>query len=216
MAQAAGGTSRTGSRGDDRVAGGAAGRGGAGSPGRTLAIRHINTGSCNGCELELRALSNVLYDLERFGLRFVDTPRHADILLVTGPLTRNLRVALEQAWDATPDPKWVVALGDCAIDGGIFKESYAVLGGTGLSVPVDLTISGCPPSPNQDTGGIAGLAGGERPLETRATARGNAGAALQIDPVGIVVSGVGGRQPCFLVLWCAGLVRRCDASWSWP
>jgi Ni,Fe-hydrogenase III small subunit len=125
--------------------------------GRTLAIRHVNTGSCNGCELELRALSNVLYDLERFGLRFVDTPRHADVLLVTGPLTRNLRVALEQAWDATPDPKWVVALGDCAIDGGIFKGSYAVLGGTGLSVPVDLTISGCPPSPNQILAGLRAL-----------------------------------------------------------
>jgi Ni,Fe-hydrogenase III small subunit len=125
--------------------------------GRTLTIRHVNTGSCNGCELELRALSNVLYDLERFGLRFVDTPRHADILLVTGPLTRNLRVALEQAWDATPDPKWVVAVGDCAIDGGIFKDSYAVLGGTGLSVPVDLTISGCPPSPNQVLAGLRAL-----------------------------------------------------------
>jgi Ni,Fe-hydrogenase III small subunit len=125
--------------------------------GRTLAVRHVNTGSCNGCELELRALSNVFYDLERFGLCFVDTPRHADILLVTGPLTRNLRVALEQAWDATPDPKWVVALGDCAIDGGIFKGSYAVLGGTGLSVPVDLTISGCPPSPNQILAGLRAL-----------------------------------------------------------
>ena len=125
--------------------------------GRTLAICHVNTGSCNGCELELRALSNVLYDLERFGLCFVDTPRHADILLVTGPLTRNLRVALEQAWDATPDPKWVVALGDCAIDGGLYKGSYAVLGGTGLSVPVDLTISGCPPSPNQILAGLRAL-----------------------------------------------------------
>jgi Ni,Fe-hydrogenase III small subunit len=125
--------------------------------GRSLAIRHVNTGSCNGCELELRALSNVLYDLERFGLRFVDTPRHADILLVTGPLTRNLRVALEQAWDATPDPKWVIAVGDCAIDGGIFKGSYAVLGGTGLSVPVDLTISGCPPTPGQVLTGLRAL-----------------------------------------------------------
>jgi Ni,Fe-hydrogenase III small subunit len=125
--------------------------------GRSLAIRHVNTGSCNGCELELRALSNVLYDLERFGLRFVDTPHHADILLVTGPLTRNLRASLEQAWDATPDPKWVVAVGDCAIDGGVFKGSYAVLGGTGLSVPVDLTISGCPPSPAQILAGLRAL-----------------------------------------------------------
>jgi Ni,Fe-hydrogenase III small subunit len=125
--------------------------------GRSLAIRHVNTGSCNGCELELRALSNVFYDLERFGLRFVDTPRHADVLLVTGPLTRNLKTALEQAWDATPDPKWVVAVGDCALDGGVFKGSYAVLGGTGLSVPVDLTISGCPPSPSRILSGLRAL-----------------------------------------------------------
>ncbi len=115
--------------------------------GRSLAIRHINTGSCNGCELELRALSNVLYDMERFGLRLVESPRHADVLLVTGPLTRNLAAALEQAWDATPEPKWVIAVGDCAIDGGVFKGSYAVAGGAGQSVPVDLTISGCPPHP---------------------------------------------------------------------
>jgi Ni,Fe-hydrogenase III small subunit len=125
--------------------------------GRSLAIRHVNTGSCNGCEQELRALSNVFYDLERFGLRFVDSPRQADILLVTGPLTRNLRAALEQAWDATPDPKWVVAVGDCAVDGDVFKGSYAVLGGTGLSVPVDLTISGCPPSPSRILAGLRAL-----------------------------------------------------------
>jgi Ni,Fe-hydrogenase III small subunit len=125
--------------------------------GRSLAIRHINTGSCGGCELELRALNNVLYDLERFGLRFVESPRHADILLVTGPLTRNLRAALEQAWDATPEPKWVVAVGDCALDGGVFKSSYAVLGGTGSAVPVDLTISGCPPSPAMILAGIRTL-----------------------------------------------------------
>jgi Ni,Fe-hydrogenase III small subunit len=125
--------------------------------GRSLAIRHVNTGSCNGCELELRALSNVFYDLERFGLRFVESPRQADVLLVTGPLTRNLKTALEQAWDATPDPKWVVAVGDCALDGGVFKGSYAVLGGTGLSVPVDLTISGCPPSPSRILSGLRAL-----------------------------------------------------------
>ncbi|WP_158921880.1 NADH-quinone oxidoreductase subunit B family protein [Acidisphaera sp. S103] len=125
--------------------------------GRGLAIRHVNTGSCNGCELELRALNNVLYDLERFGLRFVESPRHADVLLVTGPLTRNLRTALEQAWDATPDPKWVVAVGDCAVDGGVFKGSYAVLGGTGLAVPVDLTIGGCPPPPARILAGLRAL-----------------------------------------------------------
>jgi len=131
--------------------------------GRSLAIRHVNTGSCNGCELELRALSSVFYDLERFGLRFVESPRHADVLLVTGPLTRNLRAALEQAWDATPDPKWVVSVGDCAVDGGVFKGSYAVLGGTGLSIPVDLTISGCPPPPASILSGLRSL------LEANAT-----------------------------------------------
>jgi Ni,Fe-hydrogenase III small subunit len=125
--------------------------------GRSLSICHVNTGSCNGCELELRALSNVFYALERYGLRFVDTPLHADVLLVTGPLTRNLKAALEQAWDATPDPKWVVAVGDCALDGGVFKGSYAVLGGTGLSVPVDLAISGCPPSPTRILSGLRAL-----------------------------------------------------------
>jgi Ni,Fe-hydrogenase III small subunit len=125
--------------------------------GRSLAIRHVNTGSCYGCELELRALTGVVYDLERFGLCFVESPRHADILLVTGPLTRNLRGAMEQAWDAAPDPKWVVAVGDCAVDGGVFKGSYAVLGGTGLSVPVDLTINGCPPSPARILAGLRTL-----------------------------------------------------------
>lgn len=125
--------------------------------GRSLTIRHIDTGSCNGCEAELRALTGVRYDLERYGLSFVESPRDADILLVTGPLTTNLREALEQAWDATPDPKWVVALGDCAIDGGVFKGSYAVLGGAGISVPVDLTISGCPPSPARILAGLRAL-----------------------------------------------------------
>ena len=125
--------------------------------GHSLAIRHVNAGSCNGCELEIRALTGVVYALSRFGLRFVDNPRHADILLVTGPLTHNLRLALEQAWDATPDPKWVVALGDCAVDGGVFKGSYAVLNGTGNSVPVDLTVGGCPPSPVRILSGLRAL-----------------------------------------------------------
>jgi len=125
--------------------------------GRSLAVRHVDTGSCGGCERELLALSGPLYQLERFGLRFVEAPRHADVLLVTGPMTRNLRQALEQAWDATPDPKWVVALGDCALDGGVFKGSYAVLGGTGNAVPVDLTIGGCPPSPARILAGLRAL-----------------------------------------------------------
>jgi Ni,Fe-hydrogenase III small subunit len=125
--------------------------------GRSLAIRHVDSGSCGGCELELRALTGALYDLERHGLRFVDSPRHADVLLVTGVLTQNLRQALEQAWDAAPNPKWVVAVGDCAIDGGVFKGSYAVLGGAGNAIPVDLTISGCPPSPARILAGLRAL-----------------------------------------------------------
>lgn len=125
--------------------------------GRGLTLRHVNAGDCNGCETELRALTNALYDLTRYGLRFVESPRHADVLVVTGPLTRNTREALEQAWDATPDPKWVVAIGDCAIDGGVFKGSYAVMGGAGASVPVDLTISGCPPTPARLLAGLRAL-----------------------------------------------------------
>jgi Ni,Fe-hydrogenase III small subunit len=115
--------------------------------GRTLAIREVDAGSCNGCELEIHALSNVLYDLERFGLRFVASPRHADVLLVTGPVTLNMRVALERTYQATPDPKWVVAVGDCARDGGVFAGSRACVGGVSQVLPVDLHIRGCPPSP---------------------------------------------------------------------
>jgi Ni,Fe-hydrogenase III small subunit len=115
--------------------------------GRTLAIREVDAGSCNGCELEIHALNNVIYDLERFGLRFVASPRHADVLLVTGPVTTNMREALERTYQATPEPKWVVAVGDCARDGGVFAGSYACVGGVATVVPVDLHIPGCPPSP---------------------------------------------------------------------
>jgi Ni,Fe-hydrogenase III small subunit len=115
--------------------------------GRSLSIREVDAGSCNGCELEIHALNNAFYDLERFGLHFVASPRHADVLLVTGPVTKNMREALERTYRATPDPKWVVALGDCAFDGGIFAGSYAVAGGVSDVVPVDLHIRGCPPSP---------------------------------------------------------------------
>src|SRR5205085_8857305 len=115
--------------------------------GRSLGIREVDAGSCNGCELEIHALSNAFYDLERFGLKFVASPRHADILLVTGPVTKNMREALERTYNATPDPKWVVAVGDCAADGGIFAASYAVVGGVSKVVPVDLHIRGCPPDP---------------------------------------------------------------------
>src|SRR5262245_1880546 len=115
--------------------------------GRSLAIREVDAGSCNGCELEIHALNNAFYDIERFGLRFVASPRHADVLLVTGPLTTNMREALARKYLATPDPKWVVAVGDCAVDGGLFAGSYACEGGASAVVPVDLHIRGCPPRP---------------------------------------------------------------------
>src|SRR5947199_10237699 len=113
--------------------------------GRSLSIREVDAGSCNGCELEIHALSNAFYDLERFGLRFVASPRHADVLLVTGPLTKNMREALDRTYNAMPDPKWVVAVGDCAAHGGGFSGSYAVVGDVNTVVPVDLYIPGCPP-----------------------------------------------------------------------
>src|SRR5438128_5529297 len=115
--------------------------------GRSLSIREVDAGSCNGCELEIHALNNAFYDLERFGLRFVASPRHADVLMVTGPVTKNMREALERTYQATPDPKWVVAVGGCALNGGIFAGSYGVVGGVSQVVPVDLHIAGCPPSP---------------------------------------------------------------------
>lgn len=115
--------------------------------GHSLSVREVDAGSCNGCELEIQALGNAFYDLERFGLRFVASPRHADVLLVTGPVTKNMREALERTYAATPSPKWVVAAGDCAFNGGLFAGSYAVAGGVGDVVPVDLHIKGCPPSP---------------------------------------------------------------------
>jgi len=125
--------------------------------GRSLAIREVDAGSCNGCELEIHALNNAFYDLERFGLRFVASPRHADVLLVTGPVTKNMREALERTYNATPDPKWVVALGACAIDGGVFAGSYAVVGGVDAVIPVDLHIKGCPPSPIEILKGLIAL-----------------------------------------------------------
>ncbi|HEX4828836.1 MAG TPA: NADH-quinone oxidoreductase subunit NuoB [Xanthobacteraceae bacterium] len=125
--------------------------------GRSLSIREVDAGSCNGCELEIHALNNAFYDLERFGLHFVASPRHADVLLVTGPVTRNMREALERTYNATPDPKWVVAVGDCAMDGGIFSGSYAVIGGVSGVVPVDLHIRGCPPRPTQLLKGLLTL-----------------------------------------------------------
>ena len=125
--------------------------------GRTLSIREVDAGSCNGCELEIHALNNVFYDLERFGLRFVASPRHADVLLVTGPVTANMREALERTYHATPDPKWIVAVGDCARNGGCFAGSYAVVGGVSEVVPVDLHIPGCPPAPTAMLQGLIAL-----------------------------------------------------------
>ena len=125
--------------------------------GRSISIRHVDAGSCNGCELEIHALSNAFYDLERLGLRFVASPRHADVLTVTGPVTKNMREALKRTYDAMPDPKWVVAIGTCAVDGGIFAGSDAVVGGVNDVLPVDLHIRGCPPSPTQILKGLIAL-----------------------------------------------------------
>jgi Ni,Fe-hydrogenase III small subunit len=125
--------------------------------GRSLSIRHVDAGSCNGCELELHALGNPYYDLERFGLKFVASPRHADVLLVTGPVTQNMLEALQRTWRATPDPKWVVAAGDCACTGGLFAGSYACVGPVENAIPVDLRIRGCPPAPVQLLEGLLAL-----------------------------------------------------------
>ncbi len=125
--------------------------------GRSLSIRQVDAGSCNGCELEIHALNNAFYDLERFGLHFVASPRHADVLMVTGPVTRNMREALQRTYNATPDPKWVIAVGACAADGGVFAGSYAVAGGVKDVVPVDLHIPGCPPHPRALLSGLLAL-----------------------------------------------------------
>jgi Ni,Fe-hydrogenase III small subunit len=113
----------------------------------SLAIRQVDAGSCNGCELEIHALNNPFYDVERFGIHFVASPRHADILLVTGVVSRHMQTALLRTYDATPDPKWVIAMGDCASCGGEFGTSYASCGAVSNVIPVDMTISGCPPTP---------------------------------------------------------------------
>lgn len=124
---------------------------------RSLAIRQIDAGSCNGCELEIHALNNVYYDIERFGIHFVASPRHADVLLVTGPVSRHMQAALLRAYDATPAPKWVIASGDCAACGGEFGVSYASCGTVKNVLPVDATIAGCPPSPLQLMQGLLNI-----------------------------------------------------------
>jgi len=122
--------------------------------GRALVIRHIDAGSCNGCELEIHALNNPYYNLEAIGIKFAASPRHADLLLVTGPVAKNMEVAVKRAYDATPEPKLVVAVGDCGCTGGIFGESYASCGRVSNVIPVDVSIPGCPPTPLQLMQGI--------------------------------------------------------------
>src|SRR5215470_13049237 len=117
--------------------------------GRALCVRHVDAGSCNGCELEIHAVNNPVYNLEGLGIRFVASPRHADLLLVTGPVSKHMEVALRRTYDATPDPKLVVAVGDCGCDGGIFSESYASCGRVANVIPVDVAVPGCPPRPIQ-------------------------------------------------------------------
>ncbi len=115
--------------------------------GRALAIRHVDAGSCNGCELEIHATNSPYYNLERLGIKFVASPRHADMLLVTGPVSRHMETALKRTYEATPDPKLVVAIGDCGCNGGIFGENYASCGRVANVIPVDVAVPGCPPSP---------------------------------------------------------------------
>ncbi|MHB8884432.1 MAG: NADH-quinone oxidoreductase subunit B family protein [Methylovirgula sp.] len=125
--------------------------------GRSLSLRLVDAGSCNACELELNALSNPYYDLERFGLRFVASPRHADVLLVTGPVAKNMREALLRTYNAMPAPKWVIAVGDCAAYGGFYGDSYACEHGAAAVLPVDLRIVGCPPSPSRLLEGLLAI-----------------------------------------------------------
>jgi Ni,Fe-hydrogenase III small subunit len=132
--------------------------------GRALCVRHVDAGSCNGCELEIHALNNSFYNIEGLGIRFVASPRHADLLLVTGPVSRNMELALRRTYDATPDPKLVVAVGDCGCTGGIFGCSYASAGAVANVIPVDAAVPGCPPAPSRILAGIltAITARGER------------------------------------------------------
>ena len=130
--------------------------------GRALTIRQVDAGSCNGCELEIHALNNPYYNIEGLGIRFVASPRHADMLLVTGPVTRNMELALKRTYDATPDPKLVVAVGDCGCDGGIFGESYACRGRVSNVIPVDVAVPGCPPPPLEILRGILTAVKGRR------------------------------------------------------
>jgi len=131
--------------------------------GGALAIRHVDAGSCNGCELEIHALNNPYYNLEGLGIKFVASPRHADMLLVTGPVSRNMETALRRTYDAVPDPKLVVAVGDCGCTGGVFGESYASCGRVANVIPVDVAVPGCPPTPTALMQGILTAIAAKRP-----------------------------------------------------
>jgi len=131
--------------------------------GRALCIRQVDAGSCNGCELEIHALNNPIYNIEGLGIRFVASPRHADMLLVTGPVSAHMAMALRRTYDATPDPKLVVAVADCGCSGGVFGESYASLGAVSRVIPVDVAVPGCPPSPTRLLQGILTAVSARRP-----------------------------------------------------
>ena len=130
--------------------------------GQAVAIRHVDTGSCNGCELEIHALNGPHYNIEGMGVKFVASPRHADLLLVTGPVTRNMEIALKRAFEAVPEPKWVVAMGDCGCTGGMFGENYATCGKVSSVIPVDIEVTGCPPTPVALLQGILAAVSGGR------------------------------------------------------
>jgi Ni,Fe-hydrogenase III small subunit len=133
--------------------------------GRALVIRHVDAGSCNGCEIEIHALNNPYYNLEALGIKFAASPRHADLLLVTGPVSKNMEVAVKRAYESTPDPKLVVAVGDCGCSGGIFGESYASCGRVANVIPVDVAVPGCPPTPAALMRAILTAITGSRPVE---------------------------------------------------
>ncbi|HEX4523438.1 MAG TPA: NADH-quinone oxidoreductase subunit B family protein [Casimicrobiaceae bacterium] len=143
--------------------------------GRALTIRHVDAGSCNGCELEIHALTNPYYNLEGIGIRFVASPRHADMLLVTGPVSKHMAIALKRTYEATPEPKLVVAVGDCGCTGGIFGQSYASLGGVASVIPVDVAIPGCPPPPRALLQGILAVVSAH--ARSRVPSAGDAAAA---------------------------------------
>jgi Ni,Fe-hydrogenase III small subunit len=131
--------------------------------GRALTIRQVDAGSCNGCELEIHALGNPYYNIEGLGIKFVASPRHADMLLVTGPVSKHMAIALKRTWEATPDPKLVVAVGDCGCSGGVFGENYASMGRVANVIPVDISVPGCPPTPTALLQGIlAAISGGKK------------------------------------------------------